>query len=431
TTSSSATLTWATNEAATTQLEWGTTASYGNTTTLDAALVTSHSVQLTGLAANTTFHARALSTDAAANAATSSDLAFTTSSTAATVITNVQVTKNSSTSVTITWTTNEAATSKVRYGLSTDYGSEVSDLTPKTSHSLIITGLTPNTTYHYEVISTGTTTDNDADATFTTPTETAATVISNVRVIAGETIATFFWTTNEAATSKVRLGTTTSYGTVRSQDERVTDHRLQVKGLQAGTTYHYHLQSIGSTTVTTADATFTTNTAASTVGRAIPPTLLTPILKDGADPTLTLTGVAKGGQTVRIFLDGQVVATVRLTGSATKTRSFSAVIDLSDVADGKHTVYAQSTDAVGRTSLVKQRLTIVLGGTPPKPVVKVKKTSQYTVQSGDSLWRLAERYLGDGRQFQRLVDANADAFPSLLTNPRVILPGWTLTIPPG
>ncbi len=36
----------------------------------------------------------------------------------------------------------------------------------------------------------------------------------------------------------------------------------------------------------------------------------------------------------------------------------------------------------------------------------------YTVQQGDSLWSLAERFYGEGRRWQKIYDANRDALPS-------------------
>jgi nucleoid-associated protein YgaU len=173
-TANAATLSWTTTEPATTQLEYGTTTAYGSTTTVDSTLTTSHSVSLSGLAETTTFHARALGADAAGNAGVSADLEFATAAGAHTYISDVQVTAVSSTSVTVTWTTNEPATSKVRYGLSAAYGLEAYDATLTTSHRVTLTGLTPSTEYHYEVISVGSTTDHDADATF----DTAATSIT-------------------------------------------------------------------------------------------------------------------------------------------------------------------------------------------------------------------------------------------------------------
>ena len=75
-TSSSATITWKTNEASDTQLEYGTSTSYGVLSPLNAVRDTSHSVTLTGLAANTTYHYRVRSRDAAGNLALSHDFTF-------------------------------------------------------------------------------------------------------------------------------------------------------------------------------------------------------------------------------------------------------------------------------------------------------------------------------------------------------------------
>src|SRR6185295_4722989 len=71
-TTTGATITWSTNEAADSLVEFGTTASYGSSTSLDAALVTSHAVTLAGLTENTTYHYRVKSKDASGNLATGS-----------------------------------------------------------------------------------------------------------------------------------------------------------------------------------------------------------------------------------------------------------------------------------------------------------------------------------------------------------------------
>ncbi|CAD7780195.1 MAG: Right handed beta helix region [Candidatus Methanoperedenaceae archaeon GB50] len=58
----------------------------------------------------------------------------------------------STNSAVITWTTDEPATSQVEYGLNTDYGSLTNlDSNLVTSHSVTITGLVPETLYHYRV----------------------------------------------------------------------------------------------------------------------------------------------------------------------------------------------------------------------------------------------------------------------------------------
>jgi hypothetical protein len=63
------TVSWATNEASNSQVEYGLTASYGTTTTLDSSLVTQHAVSISGLTLNTLYYYRVRSADAAGNVA--------------------------------------------------------------------------------------------------------------------------------------------------------------------------------------------------------------------------------------------------------------------------------------------------------------------------------------------------------------------------
>ena len=58
------------------------------------------------------------------------------------------------TSAKIYWTTNTASSSVVDYGTTTAYGSTVQDPTLVTNHVIYLTGLTPNTVYHYKASST-------------------------------------------------------------------------------------------------------------------------------------------------------------------------------------------------------------------------------------------------------------------------------------
>jgi peroxiredoxin len=81
-----ATISWATDKAATSQLEYGTTNAYGSTTTLDPNLNTSHSITLAGLKPSTTYHFKVKSEDATGNEATSQDQTFTTRSTVSAAI---------------------------------------------------------------------------------------------------------------------------------------------------------------------------------------------------------------------------------------------------------------------------------------------------------------------------------------------------------
>jgi hypothetical protein len=77
-TKNSATISWTTNEAATTQIQYGSTASYGNSTSLVSTLTTSHTQALSNLTAKTVYHYRVISKDAAGNTSTSGDGVFST-----------------------------------------------------------------------------------------------------------------------------------------------------------------------------------------------------------------------------------------------------------------------------------------------------------------------------------------------------------------
>ena len=48
----------------------------------------------------------------------------------------------------------------------------------------------------------------------------------------------------------------------------------------------------------------------------------------------------------------------------------------------------------------------------------------YTVESGDCLWSIAQKFYGSGAQYKRLAAANP-----AITNPNLIYPGQVLTVP--
>jgi hypothetical protein len=78
-TRSSAKISWTTDEASTTQVEYGTTSSLGSTSTLVTTLVISHAQTLSNLQRNQTYYFRVLSRDSAGNLRTSVTSTFRTS----------------------------------------------------------------------------------------------------------------------------------------------------------------------------------------------------------------------------------------------------------------------------------------------------------------------------------------------------------------
>jgi beta-lactamase superfamily II metal-dependent hydrolase len=81
-TSSTATIAWTTNEPAISQVQYGATTGYGLSQPaspfIQSSYVVSHSINLSGLTANTTYHCRVRSIDLSGNEATSADSTFAT-----------------------------------------------------------------------------------------------------------------------------------------------------------------------------------------------------------------------------------------------------------------------------------------------------------------------------------------------------------------
>lgn len=94
------------------------------------------------------------------------------------VLSAISVAAFTATTATIDWTTDEAADGQVDYGLSAVYGG-LSALAsgPTTAHSIVLTGLSPGTTYHFRVTSRDAATNQSqsADHTFTTTTTSEGT----------------------------------------------------------------------------------------------------------------------------------------------------------------------------------------------------------------------------------------------------------------
>lgn len=67
-----------------------------------------------------------------------------------------------------------------------------------------------------------------------------------------------------------------------------------------------------------------------------------------------------------------------------------------------------------------------VGALAPEPPTPTAAETTYVVQRGDSLWKIAERFYGDGRLWNVIYDANRDRIPSVTA----MKPGTKLRIPP-
>ncbi len=365
-TSSGALVSWTTNTATDTQVEYGPLTTYGSLTTLNTTKSTSHSAQLTGLTSNRTYHVRVKSRNAAGAIAVSADYSFDTYSSAAAdevpEISEIAVTNITSTSARITWDTDIDADGKVEYGKTTAYASSTSLNSSETdSHTFTLSNLLPDTTYNYRVRSkTSSTTEAvSSNRTFktlagadTTPPQISGINITNIT----ETSVRIKWVTNEPSDEAVEWGLSTSYGTVSSNSNTATtSHSVMVSGLAAGQSYHYRVRSIDSAgnTGRSGDLTFTTE-AAEVINSPDPdvtPPTITSINMTPSSGSITVDWVTAdelSDSTVyyRISGSGDTEATVT---SATMTNSHHLVI-VGLSSDTAYAVRVSSKDALGNTA---------------------------------------------------------------------------------
>ena len=275
------------NASTTVTFEYGLTDTYGSTITATQSPVTGVnnvvvSASLTGLTPNSTYHFRVVGVNSAGTSG-GGDLTFTTTPIAPTVTTNAASGITSS-GATLNGTVNANNASTVvtfDYGLTTSYGSSITaDQSPvtgatNTAVSRVLTGLIPNTTYHYRAVgvnATGTT--SGSDRTFTTTaivptvtTGTASSITENTATLNGTVNAN-----NASTTVTFEYGLTDTYGNVVTATQSpvtgatTTPVSAPLTGLVLNTTYHYRVVGVNSVgTSSGADHTFTTSAVIPTV----------------------------------------------------------------------------------------------------------------------------------------------------------------------
>lgn len=265
----------------TTFFDYGTTTGYGlvatgTPSTIGGSVTTPMQSALTGLTYSTTYHYRARSVSNGNVTAYGVDSTFTTPAAPPSVITTsagnisaVAATLNGSVNA-----NNLATTITFEYGMTTSYGTVVA-ATPGTLTSTVatsvlsqLTGLMPNTTYHFRVIavnSVGISYGNDM--TFTTI-AIAPLVVTNLAAVTAVT-ATLNGTVtanNAATTVTFEWGLTNAYGnTIGGAPATVngmtpTPVTALLTNLTPNTTYHFRCKGVNlAGTIYGNDQTFTTN----------------------------------------------------------------------------------------------------------------------------------------------------------------------------
>lgn len=276
------TVVWTMDEAATSYLEYGATPDYGSSTPENAVASPEGTAVISGLAPDTKYYYRIVAKDIAGNISYSADHSATTAAepiiqdNEPPVITEVGVTTVTTSTAVITALTSEPSQVRIEYGTTENYG-EVGTSGEEFSldHAVNLTGLMPNTLYHYRVIA-----EDEAgnvatsfDNTFTTgavavsePATTATTTVITATTTTAtstspETTATFAiaeplaasvststvkitWTTTEPAAGQVLYGKTAAYGSSTAQDTNFTvTHGVTLMGLSPETNYVYGVRA--------------------------------------------------------------------------------------------------------------------------------------------------------------------------------------------
>lgn len=259
-----ATITWQTNEQTKTTLWYGTTTAIDTSGAHkdDTSLRSSHSLALTGLSTSTTYYFRIDATDGSGNTATSSVTSFTTGSGAdetAPVISGISV-DATTTEATAHWTTNENTTGVIWYGTTSPLvlssSSHVADGTSGTSHSVNMPSLTSDTTYHYLIVATdgsgNTATSSEGSFTTASLPDTTAPQVSDLSSDSSTSSATVTFTTDEPAKSTLWYSTTSpvpigSPSMTYPGSGYATSHTFSFSSLTPETTYYFRIEVIDET----------------------------------------------------------------------------------------------------------------------------------------------------------------------------------------
>ena len=244
-----------TDELAELIIEYGTDTSYGQQIISDQPS-TNHAVSLSNLTPETKYHLQVSATDLSGNGPTfSRDLNFRTKKKKSKdpkgpKIRQISVRKVSESTALIEWKTDKPADSAVDYGVTDAYGERVEDPVLSRDHQMRLSGLEPNTLYHFRVASQRLDggESESADRTLRTTSERDSTppvVVRRPELNVSHSTATIRWRTDEPCFYLLRVGTESTMGTVAErifESARAQEnHNVTLTGLERGTRYVFVL----------------------------------------------------------------------------------------------------------------------------------------------------------------------------------------------
>ena len=143
----------------------------------------------------------------------------------------------------VSFETDVPTTAVVDYGTTTPFASQASDPALQTTHTILLPGLTEQTTYLYEVTVTDEAFSSSSSDTlqFDTP---ASPVVTPVTLNAWSDSARVSFATNVPTVATVEYGLTASYGASVSPVDTLTLHDILLASLLADTTYYYRIVAL-------------------------------------------------------------------------------------------------------------------------------------------------------------------------------------------
>ena len=120
----------------------------------------------------------------------------------------------------------------------------------------------------------------------------------------------------------------------------------------------------------------------------------------------------------RYIISLAIIVFLGMTTFGVLAENFAPMQDSENVKPGKAPPLESATKAMNPLAQAQG------AGEPAAAPEKI-----YKVVGGDSLYTIAAMHYGNGNRWQEIVNANKDKYPSLVSNPSLIVPGWELVIP--
>ncbi|MDH3788221.1 MAG: LysM peptidoglycan-binding domain-containing protein [Xanthomonadales bacterium] len=118
-------------------------------------------------------------------------------------------------------------------------------------------------------------------------------------------------------------------------------------------------------------------------------------------------------------------ASITVSGEIAHENDRQKILDILATAPGINTVQDNMTVATPETDAVTTAPEVSERDEPAIETGAAAESATYTVQSGDTLWKISEQHYGEGSKYMKIFEANT----GLLDNPDQIFPGQELVIP--